>query len=400
MRKSVSRRIHAAFFVVQHHITKPNRTIKRGFRVNTTNQATLTIMGWNEQWQAIWDANRPVNPAAQPARVTAQFSHTYKIAAESGERLANVTGKFEHNTLSRSGFPAVGDWVSAELLDDHHAVIHSVLPRRSAMTRKVAGQTMEEQVIASNVDELFIVNALNQDFNLRKIERYLIMAWESGARPVVVLTKADLSEETDQRVIEVEAIAPGVPVHAVSALENRGIETLLPYLLPGKTIAVTGSSGAGKSTLLNWLSNKESQRVQGIREDDARGRHTTTHRELFVLPGGALLMDTPGMRELQLWDAEDGWKEAFSDIEEMAAACRFRDCRHDKEAGCAIRSAIQEGTLDPKRLVNYLKTERELARIARKEKSAEQRKSASAAKLSPHPRKSARAKVNRSEEDY
>lgn len=258
---------------------------------------------------------------------------------------------------------------------------------------------MEEQVIGSNLDELFIVNALNQDFNLRKIERYLIMAWESGARPVVVLTKADLSEQPEERIREVEAVAPGVPVHAVSALENRGMDTLLTYLLPGKTIAVTGSSGAGKSTLLNWLSDNNNQRVQGIREDDARGRHTTTHRELFVLPGGALLMDTPGMRELQLWDAADGWKEAFSDIEETAAGCRFRDCRHEKEAGCAVKTAVQQGTLDPKRLVNYRKTERELARIVRKEKTAEQRKTASAGISSAHPRKGGRTKVNYAKED-
>ncbi|TJY41173.1 ribosome small subunit-dependent GTPase A [Cohnella pontilimi] len=360
----------------------------------------LFVYGWNERWQAAWEANRPVNTtAAQPARVTAQYSHTYKIVCESGERLANVTGKFEHLALTRGDFPAVGDWVSAELLDDRHAVIHSVLPRQSAMTRKVAGQTNEEQIIASNVDELFIVNALNQDFNLRKIERYLILAWESGARPVVVLTKADLTEEADLRVSEVEAIAPGVPVHAVSALTNQGMEKLLPYLLPGQTIAVTGSSGTGKSTLLNWLSDANIQRVQGIREEDARGRHTTTHRELFVLPGGALLVDTPGMRELQLWDADEGWKEAFSDIEEMAAGCRFRDCRHEREAGCAVKAAIQQGTLDPKRLVNYFKTERELARLARKEKRTEQRKSVSAVKSSPHPRKSARGKVRLAEEE-
>jgi ribosome biogenesis GTPase len=360
----------------------------------------LTSFGWNEHWQTVWDTNPPVNPGLKKARVTAQFSHTYRIATESGDRLARVTGKFEYTALTRSDFPAVGDWVSVELLDGEHAVIHSVLARRSAMTRKIAGQTMEEQVIGANIDVLFIVNALNLDFNLRKIERYLIMAWESGARPVVVLTKADLCDESEQRVTEVDAIAPGVPVHAVSALENRGVESLSPYLIPGHTIAVTGSSGAGKSTLLNWLSDKETQRVQDIREDDARGRHTTTHRELFVLPGGALLMDTPGMRELQLWDAQDGWREAFSDISDLAAVCRFRDCRHEQEAGCAVQSAIREGKLDPKRLVNYMKTERELARVARKEKSAEQRRTSPNGKSAGHPRKSARGKVNLAEEDY
>ncbi|XEC97373.1 ribosome small subunit-dependent GTPase A [Paenibacillus tarimensis] len=350
--------------------------------MNISKLEVLKVYGWNEQWISIWNENKPGIPNLTPGRVTAQFSHTYRIVTELGERLARVTGKFDYTTQVRSHFPAVGDWVCAEILDDQQAVIHSVLPRYSAMTRKVAGQTTEQQVIGANLDELFIVNALNLDFNLRKIERYLIMAWESGARPIVVLTKADLSENTENRVSEVEAIAPGIPVHAVSALKNLGMDALTTYLIPEKTIAVIGSSGAGKSTLLNWLSGKENQRVQGIREDDARGRHTTTHRELFVLPSGALLMDTPGMRELQLWDARDGWQEAFSDIENMAAGCRFRDCRHQMEAGCAVKAAIQEGSLDPKRLINYHKTERELDRAARKVKSAEQRRSSSSDKRS------------------
>jgi ribosome biogenesis GTPase / thiamine phosphate phosphatase len=358
----------------------------------------LQVYGWNEVWEEAWNASKPTHAGLIPGRVTAQFSHTYKIVTEKGERLAVVTGKFEYAAQTRGDFPVVGDFAAVEILDDQQAVIHSVLPRRSAMVRKAAGPTVEQQIIGTNLDELFIVNALNQDFNLRKIERYLIMAWESGARPIVVLTKADLCEETERRIAEVERVAPGIDVHAVSALENLGMDALSSYLTPGKTIAVVGSSGAGKSTLLNSLLGKESQRVQGIREDDARGRHTTTHRELFVLPGGALLMDTPGMRELQLWDAEDGWREAFSDIEEIAENCRFRDCRHQKEAGCAVRAAIEKGALEAKRLLNYHKTERELARAEHKEKSAEQRRTASTRKQGKgYNRKSA---VAAAKEDY
>jgi ribosome biogenesis GTPase len=243
------------------------------------------------------------------------------------------------------------------------------------MVRKVAGSVLEDQLIGANMDYLFIVNALNQDFNLRKIERYLVAAWESGATPVVLLTKADLCEDPERFAAEVEIVAPGVSVHLVSALLDQGKNELLPYLTPGTTIAVTGSSGVGKSTLLNWLASDELQKTQGIREDDARGRHTTTHRELFVLPSGALVMDTPGMRELQLWDAEDGRQQAFADIEQLAAQCRYRDCRHDAEQGCAVIASLNSGELDARRLANYNKTARELAHLARKESLGTQKQS-------------------------
>ncbi|MBW5446873.1 ribosome small subunit-dependent GTPase A [Cohnella sp. CFH 77786] len=339
--------------------------------MNIHNRNKLNEYGWNEFWELAWQtAGLSGDNGLQPARVTAQFSHAYRIVSAAGERLATVTGKFEFAAAGKSDFPAVGDWVAAELADGERAVIHALLPRRSAMTRRAAGNREEEQVIGANLDFLFIVNALNEDFNLRRIERYLIMAWESGASPVVLLTKMDLCPDWEEKAAEVESVAPGVPVHAVSAAENRGKEQLAPYLLPGRTVAVTGMSGVGKSTLLNWLAEDDLQRVQGIREDDARGRHTTTHRELFLLPSGALLMDTPGMRELQLWEARDGWQEAFSDIAELAAKCRFRDCRHQSEAGCAVREALESGELDPKRYANYGKTERELARLARKEQTA------------------------------
>lgn len=241
------------------------------------------------------------------------------------------------------------------------------------MTRREAGSIPDEQVIAANTDTIFIVIALNQDFNVRKIERYLIAVWESGAQPVVLLTKADLCDDPEDYIAKVISSAPGVPVHALSSVQGLGKETITPYLVPGHTVAIAGSSGAGKSTLLNWLSGEEVQRIQEIREDDARGRHTTTHRELFLLPEGAIMVDTPGMRELQLWDSAGGWEETFSDVEELAGQCRFHDCRHESETGCAIQLALQAGTLDAGRFRNYKKTEKELAHLARKEKSVAKR---------------------------
>lgn len=348
----------------------------------TTNyelNSNLQTFGWSEYWNTILSQlsqDQEVIQKLSPARVIAQFSHSYKIMTLSGEHSAGVTGKFEFNAVNRSDYPAVGDWIMVEMLpNEARSVIHSLLPRKTYMVRKAAGNTMEDQIIGANMDYLFIVNALNQDFNLRKIERYLIAAWESGAQPVVLLTKTDLCEEPSKFAAEVKNAAPGVPVHLISALEGFGKDELSPYLLPGRTIAITGSSGVGKSTLLNWLAENEKQRVQGIREDDARGRHTTTHRELFLLPSGALIMDTPGMRELQLWDSQEGWEQAFSDIEELAGHCRYKDCKHEQDQGCAIIGALNDGSLDAKRYANYKKTAKELAHLARKEASSNQKRS-------------------------
>ncbi|WP_400162739.1 ribosome small subunit-dependent GTPase A [Brevibacillus sp. TJ4] len=327
---------------------------------------TLEELGWNPHFA------QHFAPYAEQGysvgRITLEHKRLYRIISEYGELLGEVSGKLRYEATGRDDFPAVGDWVVIAPRElEKKATVHAVLPRISKFSRKAAGDTVEEQIVAANVDTVFLVNALNNDFNLRRMERYLVLAWESGATPVIVLSKADLCEDRPARIAEVEAVAIGVPIHVVSAEHDEGMEQLAPYLGQGQTIALIGSSGVGKSTLINKLSGVDVQRISEVREGDDRGRHTTTHRELFLLPGGALLIDTPGMRELQLWDAQAGFHGAFEDIEELAAACRFHDCRHDREPGCAIQAALADGTLDKSRYTSYQKLQRELAHQARKE---------------------------------
>lgn len=334
----------------------------------------MEIYGWNEERDKEYAALPPTGKKLAPARIVAQFSHQYRIATPWGDRLAEVSGKYAFTAATPGDYPAVGDWVAAELpVGDSRAVVHALLPRRTAIVRRAAGSRPDEQIIGANIDTVFIVVSLNGDWNLRRIERYLIAVRDGGAKPVLLLTKADLCEEPELYVRAAKTIAPEVPIFPVSALLDQGREALAPYLTPGTTVGATGSSGVGKSTLLNWLAGERRQAVQGIREDDARGRHTTTHRELFVLSSGVVWLDTPGMRELQLWESEDGWQATFSDIEALAASCRFRDCRHEGEQGCAVQDALSGGGLDPARYANYRKTERELARLAQKEQRAGKR---------------------------
>ena len=303
-----------------------------------------------------------------PARVTAQHGKTYKLNDGAHELLAETAGRLRYHADSPADLPAVGDWVATEVrADEGRATIHAVLPRRTAFSRKVSGRRQDEQVVAANLDRVFLITGLDGDFNLRRIERYLAMAWESGAAPVVVLNKADLCADIPGVLAAAEAVAIGTPIHAISALTGDGLDSLDLYLVPGQTIALLGSSGVGKSTLVNRLLGEELLATQPVREHDSRGRHTTTHRQLLALPGGALLVDTPGMRELQLWVADDGVATAFDDVESLAPACRFRDCRHQQEPGCAVQQAVADGQLDAERVESYHKLQRELAYLDRKD---------------------------------
>ncbi|WP_026679090.1 ribosome small subunit-dependent GTPase A [Fictibacillus gelatini] len=326
----------------------------------------LQTIGWTSFFE---EAFTPFHEEGLSAgRVALEHKRMYRVFTEQGELLAEVSGKLRHLAESREDYPAVGDWVVISARPhEKKATIHAILPRQSKFSRKVSGQTTEEQIVATNINTVFLVNALNADFNVRRIERYLLMAWESGANPVIILSKSDLCDDVPEKIREVESIAFGVPIHAISAEQGLGLEQLEPYVKPGKTVALLGSSGVGKSTLINTLLGEPRQEVKDVREEDDKGRHTTTHRELIVLEQGGLLIDTPGMRELQLWEADGSFSHSFSDVEELIEECRFRDCTHNNEPGCAVRKAIASGILDESRYNSYVKLQRELAFLARKE---------------------------------
>lgn len=332
----------------------------------------LNKYGWDDFFEANFHGLS--EQGYVPGRIALEYNQFYRVHTDKGELLAEITGKLKHEAKSRSELPAVGDWVALRLIQlGTKAAIHAILPRRSKFARKSKGSKTEEQIVGANIDTVFLLTSLNQDFNPRRVERYLTTAWNSGASPVLLLTKTDLCDDVEEKVAAIEAIANGTPVHAVCSIKGEGLEVLEQYLTPGKTIALIGSSGVGKSTLINRLIGHERQLVKEVRDQDDRGKHTTRHRELILMPNGALMLDTPGMRELQLWDAEEGIETTFDDIEEIAARCHFSNCRHETEQRCAVREALEAGTLDIQRLDNYAKMQKELGHLARRQDQFAQR---------------------------
>ena len=335
-----------------------------------------------------WAALAPKDSELTVGRITLQEKGGYRLRTVTGEQNGLVSGKFQFDAQSPSDYPAVGDYVLASCADPDTAIIHQVLPRKSLFVRKAAGTSKTEQLVAANIDTVFLCMSLNNDFNLRRLERYLAATWESGATPVVVLTKADLCGDLPRKQREVEAIAMGVEILTTSAMESDGYRQIMPYITEGRTVAFVGSSGVGKSTLINRLLGEERLATDGLRNDD-KGHHTTTHRELLVLPGGAMVIDTPGMRELGMWDAGSGVEQTFADIEALAERCRFRNCSHTSEPGCAVRAALESGHLDGGRWQSWqkLKTENAYAADSESYLAAKEKKFKEIAKVNKKNRK-------------
>jgi len=338
--------------------------------------SSLHDLGWAPFFEDAWaelDGHGLI-----PGRVGVQHRGAFVVYTELGELWAEVSGRMRHEATSKADLPAAGDWVACRARQEEGAAtIEAILPRRTKFSRHEAGLVTEEQVLAANIDVVFLMTALDSDLNPRRLERYLAMTWGSGAEPVGVLTKADLCDDASEAMALVAAQAPGVALHAISALSGDGVEELRPYLGVGRTVALLGSSGVGKSTLVNALVGEEVQAVKDIRSD-GKGRHTTTRRELVPVPSGGLILDTPGMRELQLWDDNGGMSQTFDDVDSMAEQCRFRDCRHESEPGCAVLAAIEDGSLPEERLASFQKLQRELHHLRikqdRRAQSEERRK--------------------------
>ena len=329
------------------------------------NFTDLTTSGWDEFFENNFKSF--AEDGYTCGRVALEHKNFFRLYTQHGEMLAEMSGKLRHNAVNRIDLPAVGDWVVIRSLPEHgRALIQAVLPRRTSFVRKIAGARTEEQIVGANIDTVFLLTSLNQDFSLRRIERYLIIAWESGAKPIIILSKSDLCERVVESVAEVQAVAHGVPIHAVSVVTGSGIADLAQYFNRGQTVALLGSSGVGKSSLINHLAGVDQLKVQTVSERDDRGRHTTTHRELVLLPTGGLVLDTPGMRELQLWNGDESLQLVFDDIDALASQCFFGDCRHQDEPRCAVREALEAGTIDTGRYRSYEKLQKELKYLARR----------------------------------
>jgi ribosome biogenesis GTPase len=334
---------------------------------------TLAELGWDEQFAAAFAPFAAEGCA--PGRVTLELKGYYEVTGEAGAKLGSCSGKFINTAQSQAEFPAIGDWVAVTPQEGEEARvhIHAVLPRRTKFSRKAAGLEEIEQIVAANVDTVFLVSALDGNYHLHRLERYLAAAWASGAQPVILLNKADLADDDSAALkTEIAAVAPDVPVFIVSAQTRRGLKALAPYLKPGTTIALLGSSGVGKSTLINRLVGENLQNTGDVRDVDGKGRHTTTQRELLVAPNGVIVIDTPGMREMQPWDAAEVVDAAFADVAALTRQCRFSDCSHTVEPGCAVLAALGDGTLAGGRWQSYLRMGRATAHAVRRTDRAAQ----------------------------
>lgn len=323
----------------------------------------LETWGWTAREEALFQPH--AREGRLPGRVLAEHRGSYVVVADRGELDAAVSGRFRYDAANMEDYPAVGDWVALGPVDGGgSAVIHDVLPRATRFARPARGDAAGAQVVAANIDLVLLVTGLDHDFNVRRLERYLALTWSSGAEPVIVLNKADVCDDVPGRIADATLVSPGVPVRVISALEREGLESLAPLLLPGKTVALLGSSGVGKSTIVNALLGHERQQTGEVRVGDQRGRHTTTSRELLLMPTGALLIDSPGMRSVGMWEIESGLADAFADIDQIAADCRFSDCTHESEPGCAVLRAIADGSLPRARFESRRKLARESAALA------------------------------------